>query len=173
MTANPILLILDTMLVFFAPGAALLLATFPGKKMATAHGWAYFLFFAVVSSAAITIVMGAVLGFAPTGAGLFTGLATGSPNIELGLALVTLALMVAAGGRGAFKSGLTAPRNAPAVITVRPPPENTKNLQALHVARYKLKRAVRQPTETAPKPGGEAELDQLEREIVSLEGKPD
>jgi hypothetical protein len=175
MSQDPFLLVVDAILFFLAPGGALVLALFPRRRLASSHGWAYFTFIAVVASAAITILLGAALGFAPTSEGLFTGAATGAPILEVVVGLTTMAFLWIAKRRGAFANGLLPPQDAPAVIEVPSPHAKAARLEELQLELYRLRKADRRSSADRMDRGastGHAErLSAVEGEISSLESE--
>ncbi|MBI4393407.1 MAG: hypothetical protein HY556_06390 [Euryarchaeota archaeon] len=176
MSPDPLVLFVDAILFFLAPGSSLLLALFPGRRLASRHGWAYFTFIAVVSSAAMTILVGAALGFAPAEGGLFKGGATGLPILETTIGVATLALLWTARRRGAFATGLLPSKDAPAVIEVPSPDLKAGRLEDLQIERHRLRNPKRRPS-TGPHPRDDVEgraerLRAVEGAISSLESEP-
>lgn len=105
MAVSPLGVLLGLILVFFAPGFALLHALFPGRRYyGPFHPFAMPAL-SVVMSVAITVLVGSILGFLPGGIGgkgWFQGAQTGAPILELTLAGLTVALLAVGWWRGAF-----------------------------------------------------------------------
>lgn len=105
MAVSPLGAFLGLLLIFFAPGFFLLQALFPRRRYFGPFHKAAVGVLSVVVSAAITIVVGTILGFLPGGPGergWFQGSQTGTPVLEIALALIAAVSFAIAWARGAF-----------------------------------------------------------------------
>lgn len=98
MAVSPLSVLVGILLLFFAPGFALLHAVFPGRRYFGPFHPLAMPAMSVVMSSAITVVVGSALGFL----GLFQGLQTGAPYLELALGTIAIAASGVAWRRGAF-----------------------------------------------------------------------
>lgn len=105
MAVSPLSVLLGILLLFFAPGFALLHALFPGRRyFGPFHPFAMPAM-AVVMSVAITVVVGTILGLLPggiDGKGWFQGAQTGAPVLEITLGAIAVVAFTVAWARGAF-----------------------------------------------------------------------
>jgi len=138
---SPLGVFIGLLLIFFAPGFALLHALFPGRRyFGPFHPFAMPAL-SIAMSAAITVVVGSILGFLPPGddgIGWFQGAQTGAPVIELTLATISTALFVVAWWRGAFP--LLGRATEYDNITERGEPEEVTMLRDVRLEEERLRR---------------------------------
>jgi len=102
---SPLGAFLGLLLIFFAPGFFLLQALFPRRRYFGPFHKAAVGVLSVALSAAITVLVGTILGFlpgGPDGRGWFQGSQTGAPIIELTLGGLSVIFFGIAWARGAF-----------------------------------------------------------------------
>lgn len=98
MAPDPLSVLGGILLLFLAPGFMLLHALFPGRRWFSAFHPIALPVLSIVTSVAILVFVGSVLGFT----GRFSGNKTGAPWLEGSLLLVTMVLGLVAWWRGAF-----------------------------------------------------------------------
>jgi hypothetical protein len=138
---DPLSVLLGILLIFFAPGFALLHALFPGRKyFGPFHPFAMPAMSAVMS-VAITVVVGTILGLLPGGIGgkgWFQGAQTGAPILELSLASIALIAFIVAWSRGAFP--LLGGKSEYDNVSERGEPEEVTMLRDLRLEEERLRK---------------------------------
>lgn len=182
MAPNPLTVVGGFLLLFVAPGYFLLQALFPGRRyFGPFHAFALPTL-AVVTSTAILVLVGSILGFlpgeGPDGRGWFQGNHTGAPVLEAALGGLSLVLFLVAWARGAFPL-LGRPRVYEGFIE-RGEPEEVTILRDLRLEEERLRkesRRIRKRARESRDPGvktaltdAAAELDR-ERRLVSARAR--
>lgn len=179
MAVSPLSLLVGLVLLFFAPGFALLHALFPGRRyFGPFHPFALPAL-SVVASVAITILVGTVLGLlpgGPGGRGWFQGAKTGAPVLEVALASVAIVLFAIAWWRGAFP--LLGRERAYDNMAERGEPEEVTMLRDLRLEEERLRKEasrVRRRASQSRDHGVKSALaeaaEDLDRERKDLERK--
>lgn len=179
MAANPAVIVVGLVLLFFAPGFFLLHALFPGRRYFGPFHPVAMPTLSIVTSVAVLVVVGTALGFlpgGPDGRGWFQGSQTGAPILESVLGGVSALLFIAAWWRGAFP--LLGRSTEYPKWTERGEPEEITLLRDLRLEEERLRlesRRVRKRARESRDPGVRSALNEaaadLEKERKDLVAK--